>query len=221
MRGCELEDWQRIPLCCVPRHSGLQALQLQRHGNERQVHRGALSDSYLPMRSRCRKLTLGGATTTGSRQQFCETGDRELFPELNIPRSTIRSWVDRGARDVDTCEFFARDRADPLAEIRQYRHRTALLGAIVGARIFQLSRSTTWSRSNCLASTRCAPRARRDATESRRHCDNEAVLRPRPNLPRDSSSYFLVGSVAHGLGCFGACHSMAIIHDAEPRKDTS
>jgi hypothetical protein len=70
---------------------------------------------------------------------ICETGDRELFPELKIPRSTIRSWVHRGARDVDTCEHFARDRADLLAEIRQYRHRTALLGAVIGLLIAMLS----------------------------------------------------------------------------------
>ncbi len=28
-----------------------------------------------------------------------ETGDRDLFPELNIPRSTIRSWIHRGPPD--------------------------------------------------------------------------------------------------------------------------
>ena len=73
---------------------------------------------------------------------ICESGDRELFPELNIPRSTIRSWVHRGARDVDTCELFARDRADLIAEIRLYRHRTALLGAIIGLLIAMLRVST-------------------------------------------------------------------------------
>jgi hypothetical protein len=30
-------------------------------------------------------------------EAICETGDRDLFPELNIPRSTIRSWIRRGA----------------------------------------------------------------------------------------------------------------------------
>jgi len=69
---------------------------------------------------------------------ICETGDRELFPELNIPRSTIRSWVHRGARDVDTCKLFARDRADLLAEIHQLHHRTALLGAVIGMLIAML-----------------------------------------------------------------------------------
>jgi hypothetical protein len=35
-------------------------------------------------------------------EAICESGDRELFPEPNIPRSTIRNWIHRGARDVVT-----------------------------------------------------------------------------------------------------------------------
>ena len=65
-------------------------------------------------------------------EAICETGDRDLFPELNIPRSTIRSWIHRGAPDVVTCDLLVRDRADLLAEIRQHQQRMALLGAIVG-----------------------------------------------------------------------------------------
>jgi putative transposase len=30
----------------------------------------------------------------------CESGERDLFPELKIPRSTIRSWIHRGTTDV-------------------------------------------------------------------------------------------------------------------------
>ena len=67
-----------------------------------------------------------------------ETGDRDLFPELKIPRSTIRSWLHRGVPDVVTCDLPGRDRADLIAEIRQYRHRTALLGAVVGLSIAML-----------------------------------------------------------------------------------
>ena len=65
-------------------------------------------------------------------EAICESGDRDLFPELNIPRSTIRSWIHRGMPNVITCDLTARDRADLIAEIRQYHHRTALLGAVVG-----------------------------------------------------------------------------------------
>ncbi len=66
------------------------------------------------------------------RQAIFESGDRDLFPNLEIPRSTIRSWIHRGAPDVVTCDLLVRDRADLLAEIRQHQQRMALLGAIVG-----------------------------------------------------------------------------------------
>ena len=49
---------------------------------------------------------------------ICETGDRELFPELKIPRSTIRSWIHRGAPDVVSVDLASHDRADLIAEIR-------------------------------------------------------------------------------------------------------
>ena len=65
-------------------------------------------------------------------EAICETGDRDLFPELNIPRSTIRSWIHRGARDVISCDLAAYDRAELTAEIEPLQRRTALLGAIVG-----------------------------------------------------------------------------------------
>ncbi len=71
-------------------------------------------------------------------EAICESGDRDLFPELEIPRSTVRSWIHRGLPDVVTSDLVARDHADLIAEIRQYRHRTALLGAVVGLLIAML-----------------------------------------------------------------------------------
>ncbi|MCP4901501.1 MAG: hypothetical protein GY906_31440, partial [bacterium] len=71
-------------------------------------------------------------------EAICESGDRDLFAELEIPRSTIRSWIHRGVPDVVTCDPAARDRADLLAEIHQYHQRTALLGAVVGLLIATL-----------------------------------------------------------------------------------
>jgi transposase InsO family protein len=76
-------------------------------------------------------------------EAICETGNRGLFPELNIPRSTIRSWIHRGVPDVVTCDLAVRDRADLLAEIHQYQHRAALLGAVVGLLIAMLRVSKT------------------------------------------------------------------------------
>jgi hypothetical protein len=65
-------------------------------------------------------------------EAICESGDRDLFPELKIPRSTIRSWIHSGTTDVVSCDFAIRDRTELVAEIENLRRRTALLGAVVG-----------------------------------------------------------------------------------------
>ena len=65
-------------------------------------------------------------------EAICESGDRDLFPELSIPRSTIRSWIHRGAPDVVACKLADNDHADLLTEIERLRCRAALLGAVVG-----------------------------------------------------------------------------------------
>jgi hypothetical protein len=65
-------------------------------------------------------------------EAICESGDRELFPELNIPRSTIRSWIHRGAPDVVAGGPASDDYAELAAVIERLRHRAALLGAVVG-----------------------------------------------------------------------------------------
>jgi hypothetical protein len=65
-------------------------------------------------------------------EAICETEDRDLFPELNIPRSTIRSWIHRGTTDVVSCDSVDNERAELVAEIEKLRRRTALLGTIVG-----------------------------------------------------------------------------------------
>ncbi len=71
-------------------------------------------------------------------EAICESGDRELFPELNIPRSTIRTWIHRGAPDVVTRDLAANDYAEMAAEIERLRRRTVLLGAIVSLLIAML-----------------------------------------------------------------------------------
>ena len=74
-------------------------------------------------------------------EAICETGDRDLFPELEIPRSTIRSWIHRGATEVVSCDFAEDDRGELVAEIERLRRRTALLGAVVGLLIAVLRAS--------------------------------------------------------------------------------
>jgi hypothetical protein len=71
-------------------------------------------------------------------EAICESGDRELFPQLDIPRSTIRSWIHRGAPDVVTADLAADCYAEMSIEIERPRRRTALLGAIIGLLIAML-----------------------------------------------------------------------------------
>ncbi len=66
------------------------------------------------------------------REAILESGDRELFPELEIPKSTIRSWIHRGLPDVVTSELGTCDRAALICEIHALRQRTALLTGVVG-----------------------------------------------------------------------------------------
>ena len=72
------------------------------------------------------------------REAICETGDRDLFPDLKIPRSTIRSWIRRGLPDVVTCDLAVGDSSDLVVENRELRHRTELLGAVIGLLIAML-----------------------------------------------------------------------------------
>ncbi len=75
------------------------------------------------------------------REAIRESGDRDLFPELNIPRSTIRSWIHRDMPEVISCDLATDDRAALTAEIERLRRRIALLGAIVGLLIAMLRAS--------------------------------------------------------------------------------
>jgi hypothetical protein len=76
-----------------------------------------------------------------SQETICETGDRDLVPELNIPRSTIRSWIHRGTTNVISCDLTDDDGGELVAEIEGLRRRTALLGAIIGLLIAMLRAS--------------------------------------------------------------------------------
>jgi len=69
---------------------------------------------------------------------ICETGDPGLFPELKIPRSTIRNWLHRGIPDVVTCDLLSAEKTELLAEMQELRHRAAVLGAIVGLLVAML-----------------------------------------------------------------------------------
>jgi len=75
------------------------------------------------------------------KQAILESGDRNLFPELEIPESTVRSWIHRGVSDAVTSELVSRDRSSLISEIRALRQRTALLAGIVGLLVAMLRAS--------------------------------------------------------------------------------
>ena len=66
------------------------------------------------------------------KQAILESGDRNLFPELKIPESTVRSWIHRGVSDAVTSDLVDCDRSTLVAEIHALRQRAALLSAVVG-----------------------------------------------------------------------------------------
>ena len=89
--------------------------------------------SFLPRRSYDYRI----------REAICESGDPDLFPELNIPSSTIRSWLRRGVPDVVSSELAGGNHLELLAEDRELRRRVALLGAVVGVLVALLRVSKT------------------------------------------------------------------------------
>ncbi len=66
------------------------------------------------------------------REAVCETRDPDLFPELQIPSSTIRCWLHRGAADVETADVLDDDRLKLLVQNRELQRRVAFLRAMVG-----------------------------------------------------------------------------------------
>jgi hypothetical protein len=69
-----------------------------------------ISEPLLHLASVCRTLPNGRSPHSRRtydyriQEAICESGDRELFPELKIPRSTIRSWIPRGTPEVIFCD---------------------------------------------------------------------------------------------------------------------
>ena len=58
--------------------------------------------------------------------------DKKSIPELEIPGSTIRCWLRRGAASVETVHVLEEGRLEMLAQIQELQRRVAFLGAMVG-----------------------------------------------------------------------------------------
>jgi hypothetical protein len=117
-------------------------------------------------------------------EAICESGDRDLFPELKIPRSTIRSWIHSGTTDVVSCDFAIRDRTELVAEIENLRRRTALLGAVVGllTAMLRVSKSSSIT-SVCLMGTPRGSSGERSSGQ-RRSCRSMQRCESRVSLHR-------------------------------------
>jgi hypothetical protein len=72
------------------------------------------------------------------REMIWETGNPDLFPELKIPRSTIRSWLHRRISDVVTRDRPSAEKSELPVELQELRHPLAVLGAIVGLLVAML-----------------------------------------------------------------------------------
>ena len=71
-------------------------------------------------------------------QAILESGDRDLFPDLEIAQSTIRSWIHRGLPDVIPSGRVTRDCTARISEIHALRQRMALLTGVVGLLVAML-----------------------------------------------------------------------------------
>lgn len=59
------------------------------------------------------------------RNATVKSGNPRLFPELDIPASTIRDWLRKGPANVITTPEFERDNHDLIAEIRNLKDQLA------------------------------------------------------------------------------------------------
>jgi hypothetical protein len=65
------------------------------------------------------------------RELVCATGNPDLFPELNIPKSTLRGWLSRDFKTAIGSESAARTEIELYAEIKKLRRRVGVLQAVM------------------------------------------------------------------------------------------
>ena len=102
----------------------------------RPIHRQPRADT-LPMQTTQSRRTYDHRI----KHAILESGDRNLFPELEIPESTVRSWIHRGVSEAVTSEFVNYARSSLISEIHALRQRTTLLAGVVGLLVAMLRAS--------------------------------------------------------------------------------
>jgi hypothetical protein len=65
------------------------------------------------------------------KEQIISTGNLDLFPELEIPRSTAQSWIRRGVGDVVSLDTEREAEAALRTRVVELEHRTAMLIAVL------------------------------------------------------------------------------------------
>lgn len=63
--------------------------------------------------------------------QIAAAGDPNLFPELEIPRSTAMSWIRRGVSEVVALEHGPKTETPLLERIARLEHRVSMLTAVL------------------------------------------------------------------------------------------
>lgn len=65
------------------------------------------------------------------KEQIVSAGDPDRFPELEIPRSTVQSWVRRGVGDVVSLDTGREVERELRARVLELEHRSATLIAVL------------------------------------------------------------------------------------------
>ena len=67
------------------------------------------------------------------REFICLSGDPNLFPKLDIQRSTAAGWIRDGPRDVVTAEVFTMSDNDLRLEVQKLRERAETITAVLAS----------------------------------------------------------------------------------------
>ena len=105
------------------------------------------------------------------KEQLAFSGNPDLFPELEIPRSTARSWIRRGVGQVVSLESEHEAEAALRTRIFELEHRTAMLIAVLRL-VLALLRVSEFELEHC-----------RVAEESRKRLLLGAIERARRAMP--------------------------------------
>jgi hypothetical protein len=65
------------------------------------------------------------------RELVCDSGSHRLAAKAGVPKSTAKSWMRRGCREVVTVDLVTKETSDLQADLVRSEHRVEALLAIV------------------------------------------------------------------------------------------